>query len=281
MYGTAECREIPALSLPRNEYGFADLHRPFIDDVVLRCRCGAPMRRVPEVVDVWFDSGAMPYAEWHYPFENGAKIDEGEAFPADFITEAVDQTRGWFYTLLAVSVALGRGAPYRNVICLGHVLDAHGRKMSKSRGNAVDPCEMARKHGIDAVRWYLYTVNAPGEPKRFDESELQKFSRGVMPLVYNSFLFFETYHPASLKLRGAGVVREARYRADTRDFEAVLGAGRGWARPATARETPELRVSMSRTITVRLRIATRRENNGLSVFSCIAHNPALQKNSIP
>ena len=203
MYGTAECREIPALSLPRNEYGFADLHRPFIDDVVLRCRCGAPMRRVPEVVDVWFDSGAMPYAEWHYPFENGAKIDEGEAFPADFITEAVDQTRGWFYTLLAVSVALGRGAPYRNVICLGHVLDAHGRKMSKSRGNAVDPWEMARKHGIDAVRWYLYTVNAPGEPKRFDESELQKFSRGVMPLVYNSFLFFETYHPASLKLRGA------------------------------------------------------------------------------
>ncbi len=209
MYGTAECREIPALALPRNEYGFADLHRPFIDDVELWCRCGAPMRRVPEVVDVWFDSGAMPYAQWHYPFANGAKIDEGEAFPADFITEAVDQTRGWFYTLLAVSVALGRGAPYRNVICLGHVLDAHGRKMSKSRGNAVDPWEMARKHGMDAVRWYLYTVNAPGEPKRFDENELQKFARGIAPLVYNSFLFFETYRPS-----GALAKRDSRHVLD-------------------------------------------------------------------
>ena len=132
------------------------------------------MRRVPEVMDCWFDSGAMPFAQLHYPFENKEKIDAGEKYPADFVCEAIDQTRGWFYTLLAVATLLGREAPYKNVICLGHILDKKGQKMSKHIGNVVDPWLMIEKYGADVIRWYLYSVNQPGEPKRFDESFLKK-----------------------------------------------------------------------------------------------------------
>ncbi|MBN1983749.1 MAG: isoleucine--tRNA ligase, partial [Chitinivibrionales bacterium] len=148
-----------------------DLHRPFVDDIVLM-KDGKEYRRVKEVIDVWFDSGAMPFAQWHYPFENKERIDKGVSFPAAFISEAIDQTRGWFYTLLAVSTLLDKGAPYKNIICLGHILDNKGQKMSKSRGNVVDPFEMIGKYGADTVRWHLFTMNQPGDSKLFDEKHL-------------------------------------------------------------------------------------------------------------
>jgi isoleucyl-tRNA synthetase len=166
-----------------------DPHRPFVDDVVL-VKDDKEYRRVPDVCDVWFDSGCMPYAQWHYPFENKELIDSGDAFPADYISEAIDQTRGWFYTLLAVSTLLGRDAAYKNVICLGHVLDAEGKKMSKSLGNIVAPMEMIDKYGADAVRWYMYTINQPGESKRFDEKTLSDMVRKNFNLLMNVASFY-------------------------------------------------------------------------------------------
>ena len=171
-----------------------DPHRPVVDDIVLRCEdeaCGKTARRVPDVVDVWFDSGCMPFAQWHYPFENVQMFDR--QYPADYIAEAIDQTRGWFYTLLAVAVALGRGAPYKNVVSLGHVLDAHGKKMSKSVGNVVDPMEAMERFGADAVRWYMYAINAPGENKLFDEKVLGDMVRKNFALVRNVVSFYEMY----------------------------------------------------------------------------------------
>lgn len=189
----AEVRKIESRNIPRNEFGELDLHRPYIDEIVLKSpKSKKPLRRVKELADVWFDSGAMPFAEWHYPFENKGKIEKGEHFPADYISEAIDQTRGWFYTLLAVSTLLGKGAPYENVICLGHILDKSGQKMSKSRGNVVDPWAMAEKYGVDALRWHFYTMNDPGEYKRFDEADVAKVSRRLFAIVYNSFVFYET-----------------------------------------------------------------------------------------
>jgi isoleucyl-tRNA synthetase len=151
------------------------------------------MRRVPEVCDVWFDSGAMPFAQWHYPFENPGKIDNGEAFPADYISEAIDQTRGWFYTLLAVSVLLGKGTPFKNVLCLGHVLDKEGKKMSKSLGNIVDPNAAMAAYGADAVRWYMYTISQPGDSKRFDEKTLNEMVKRVFLILWNVKDFFDLY----------------------------------------------------------------------------------------
>ncbi len=186
--------ELPFPNWPFNREGELDLHRPFIDEVYLRCsECDSKMKRVKEVADVWFDSGAMPFAQWHYPFENKKLIDSGAQFPADYITEAVDQTRGWFYTLLAVSTLLNRDLPYKNVISLGHVLDKNGQKMSKSKGNVVDPWQMCQKYGADVLRWYFYTVNPPGEPKRFDENDLRKTFNKLFMLLYNSFVFYSTY----------------------------------------------------------------------------------------
>lgn len=194
----AEVMEMLYKNLPRDETGAVDLHRPYVDSFSLICGfCGGVSQRVPEVVDVWFDSGAMPFAQAHWPFTRQDKSkrirDKKLAFPADYIVEAVDQTRGWFYTLLAVSTLLGRGAPYRNVISLGHVLDKNGQKMSKSKGNAVDPGVMIQKYGADALRWYFYTVNAPGDPKRFDENDLFGVLRSFLGTFWNSFLLFETY----------------------------------------------------------------------------------------
>jgi len=161
-----------------------DLHRPYIDEVILKCPdCGGQMRRVREVLDVWFDSGAMPFASGEYP----------ERYPADYIVEGIDQTRGWFYTLLAIGVLMKEGTSYKNVISLGHVLDKQGRKMSKSLGNSVDPWQMNNKYGADVVRWYFYTINPPGEPKRFDEKNLGETYRRFIGLLYNSYLFYETY----------------------------------------------------------------------------------------
>ncbi len=183
-----ELREVFWLNGPRNEFGIVDLHRPYIDQIFLKCpRCLGKMERVKEVIDVWFDSGAMPFAS----------LPAG--YPADYIVEAVDQTRGWFYTLLAIGVLLDKGRPYKNVISLGHVLDKEGQKMSKSKGNVVDPWLMIKKYGIDTVRWYFFTINAPEEAKKFDEADLIKTFRRFILLVYNSFLFFQIYHDQKIK----------------------------------------------------------------------------------
>lgn len=182
-------------NLPYDDLGHVDVHRPYIDEVRLKCPdCGGVMRRIPDVADVWFDSGAMPFAQWHYPMENKERIDDGRNFPADFISEAIDQTRGWFYTLLAVSTLLGHDEPpYRNVICLGHVLDSKGQKMSKSKGNIVDLWEMFDKHGADAVRFYFFTMNQPGEPKRFDERAVKDITKKVFLILWNVLSFYKMY----------------------------------------------------------------------------------------
>jgi len=191
-YGVGEWREINLRGLPYTEVGEVDLHRPYVDRIYLKCKkCKAGMRRVPDVADVWYDSGAMPLASVHYPFENKREVDGGALYPADFIAEAVDQTRGWFYTLLATAVLLGKRTPYLNVICLGLINDKYGQKMSKSRGNIIEPNEMFNKYGVDAIRWYFYTVNPPGEPKNFDEADVQLVLRQFFLILYNSFKFYE------------------------------------------------------------------------------------------
>lgn len=171
-----------------------DPHRPFIDKIIFPCtKCEGKMKRVPEVLDAWFDSGSMPYAQWHYPFENRDLIDENKAFPADYISEAIDQTRGWFYTLLAVATLLDKRAPYKNVICLGLILDKKGQKMSKSRGNAVNPWDVINKYGADALRWYLYTLNQPGESKNFDEVGVNEVVKKQLLIMWNVMVFFKTF----------------------------------------------------------------------------------------
>jgi len=191
--GSLEELEARAGKLPEND-GQVDLHRPYVDDITMKCEaCDGTMRRVKEVADVWFDSGCMPFAQWHYPFENRETIDEGKAFPADYISEAIDQTRGWFYTLLAVSTLLDHGAPYKNVISLGHVLDAKGLKMSKSKGNIVDPWQAIERYGADCIRLYMYTVNQPGDPKRFDEKDVSELQRKFFMILWNVLAFYETY----------------------------------------------------------------------------------------
>jgi len=178
--------------LPRDEYGELDFHRPFIDKIYLKCTgCKAVMKKVPDLVDAWFDSGAMPFAQWHWPFEN-KKIFE-EQFPADFIVEGVDQTRGWFYTLLATSTLLNEGAPYKNVISLGHVLDDKGLKMSKSKGNVISPFEVMDRYGADAARWYFYTINSPGESKLFSMKDVESQLYGFISSLQNSLRFYELY----------------------------------------------------------------------------------------
>ena len=190
-----EWRQIEFNNWPYNNFGEIDLHRPFVDEIHLKCpNCETgKMARVKGVADVWFDSGAMPFAQWHYPFENKKLIDTKLQFPSDYIAEGMDQTRGWFYTLLAVSVLLSKGVPFRNVISLGLLLDKHGQKMSKSKGNTVDPWQITQKYGADAVRWYFYTINAPGESKKFDEEDLARVLRRFIFLIYNSFVFWNTY----------------------------------------------------------------------------------------
>lgn len=170
-----------------------DPHRPFIDEVTFPCACGGTMKRDKAVLDCWFDSGAMPFAQYHYPFANKDLIDQGEQFPAEFICEAIDQTRGWFYTLLAVSTLLGKGAPYLNVICLGHINDKFGKKMSKSKGNIVDPWEMINQFGVDAVRMHLYTLNQPGEGKNYDTNDVRDVLRKNIMLLGNVVSFYQMY----------------------------------------------------------------------------------------
>ena len=169
-----------------------ELHRPYVDAVTLRCpKCGKPMTRTPEVIDCWFDSGSMPFAQHHYPFENKELFEQ--QFPADFISEAVDQTRGWFYSLLAISTLLFNKAPYRNVIVLGHVQDENGQKMSKSKGNAVDPFEALATYGADAIRWYFYSNSAPWLPNRFHAKAVQEGQRKFLSTLWNTYAFFVLY----------------------------------------------------------------------------------------
>ena len=169
-----------------------ELHRPYIDAVTIKCpHCGKEMHRVPEVIDCWFDSGAMPFAQWHYPFENEETFKAN--FPANFISEAVDQTRGWFYSLLAISTLIFDEAPYKNVIVLGHVQDENGQKMSKSKGNAVDPFDALAEHGADAIRWYFYVNSAPWLPNKFHAGAVTEGQRKFMGTLWNTYAFYVLY----------------------------------------------------------------------------------------
>ena len=178
-----------------------DLHRPYVDEVHWKCaKCGGKMTRVPDLIDVWFDSGSMPIAQWHYPFENQEQF--ARQFPADYICEAVDQTRGWFYSLHAISTLLNDEVSFKNVICLGHIQDAEGRKMSKSLGNIVQPWDVLNAHGADALRWYLYTASPPGQERRFSSDLVGDVIRSFTLTLWNVYSFFVTYanldHPQAL-----------------------------------------------------------------------------------
>ncbi len=197
----AEIKKLDFKSVPRNDSGEIDIHRPFVDEINFKCpKCNnSVMKRIKEVADVWYDSGAMPFGEEHFPFEEGVRsiknIKPGKLipFPADYIAEGMDQTRGWFYTLLAISTALGYEAPYKNVITFGLINDKFGQKMSKSKGNIVEPFSVINKYGVDAVRWYFMSGTPFGEPKNFDENEIAKKLRQIHLIVYNSFIFWKTY----------------------------------------------------------------------------------------
>jgi isoleucyl-tRNA synthetase len=169
-----------------------ELHRPYIDEIAVPCpKCGKTMKRVPEVIDCWFDSGAMPFAQHHYPFENRELFES--QFPAQFISEAVDQTRGWFYSLMAESTLLFNKAPFENVLVLGHIQDENGQKMSKSKGNAVDPFDALATYGADAIRWYFYINSAPWLPNRFHGKAVQEGQRKFLGTLWNTYAFFVLY----------------------------------------------------------------------------------------
>jgi len=209
-FKNAEVRELKFVPISHNEDFELDLHKPYIDEVKLICphstnsgqACGRHMTRVKEVLDVWFDSGTMPFSQDHYPFRfKKTKLfgNKKLKYPADFISEAMDQTRGWFYTLLAVGVLMGKGTPYKNVICLGLLLDAEGKKMSKSVGNIVDPWVMMEKYGVDTLRFWMYAVNQPGDAKSFDEKTVLELHRQVFGLLYNVLAFYELYRDNELE----------------------------------------------------------------------------------
>jgi len=186
---TRHCQEYTYYINQKGE-GF-DPHKPYIDEIEFECSCGGVMKRTPEVMDVWLDSGTMPFSQYHWPFENEAKFNE--QFPADFICEAVDQTRGWFYTLLAISTIIKGETAYKNVISVGHVLDEKGKKMSKSLSNIIYPMDAFAKYGADVIRYYFYSVNQPGEPKLFSDKEVISLSRNLILTLWNVFTFFMTY----------------------------------------------------------------------------------------
>ncbi len=198
----AEIRQFDFIPLPHNENYELDLHKPYIDEVELDCSCGGSLVRTKEVMDVWLDSGSMPFAQNHYPFDftQGKPFEnQNLQYPADFISEAIDQTRGWFYTLHAVGVLMGKGKAYKNVICLGHLLDAKGKKMSKSIGNVVDPWAMMDKYGADTLRLWMYSVNQPGESKNFDEKTVSELHNKFFNLLYNVLAFYELYRDSSIE----------------------------------------------------------------------------------
>ncbi len=184
----AELREMAAGPIPED----LELHRPYVDDVVLTCpACGGEMRRAPEVIDAWFDSGSMPFAQWHYPFENVETFEE--RFPADFIAEAIDQTRGWFYSLLAVATLIEGRSSYKRVLCLGHILDGEGQKMSKSKGNVVQPDDILDHQGADAFRWFMFSSQQPWSPRRFSAEMVDEVVRKFLLTLWNTYSFFTLY----------------------------------------------------------------------------------------
>ncbi len=189
-----EISEFSFVPLPHNSHYEIDLHRPYIDEVELVNEKGEPLKRVKEVMDVWFDSGSMPFAQDHYPFKT-QKI----GYPADFISEAIDQTRGWFYTLHAIGTLMGKGKAYKNVICLGHILDKEGKKMSKSIGNILDPWDLMNTYGVDAIRLWMYTVNSPGDSKNFDEKTVDEIVKKVFNPITNIAVFYEMYKDDSIQ----------------------------------------------------------------------------------
>ncbi len=191
--------ELDFVSIPHDEDYKLDLHKPYIDGVELVGDSGKSLKRIKEVCDVWFDSGAMPFAQDHYPFENKEFIDSGKGYPADFISEAIDQTRGWFYTLHAIGVLMGKGNAYKNVICLGHLMDKNGKKMSKSLGNIIDPWEQMNKYGADALRIWMYSVNQPGESKNYDEKTVDEIVKKNFNLLSNVFTFYDLYRDKELE----------------------------------------------------------------------------------
>lgn len=203
---TGEVRALDFSYIPHNKQYELDFHRPFIDEVVLKDSQGNIMKRTPEVMDVWLDSGCMPYAQDHFPFENTDTLQpkkgwlrKQRGYPADFISEAIDQTRGWFYTLHALGVLLGYGKAYKNVISLGHILDENGKKMSKSLGNIVDPWQMTNTYGMDALRFWMYSVNQPGDSKNFDERSVDEISKKVFNLLINTTRFYKLYENKDTK----------------------------------------------------------------------------------
>ena len=184
--------ELRERSIDPGDGAFDDLHRPYIDEVRIRCsECDGPMERVSEVIDAWYDSGSMPFAQFHYPFENEELFEE--RFPADFICEALDQTRGWFYSLLAVSTLLFDRSSYRNVLCLGLILDPDGQKMSKSRGNVVAPWDVIDRHGADAFRWYYFTSQQPWSGYRFSVETVGESVRKLLHTLWNTYCFYVMY----------------------------------------------------------------------------------------
>ncbi|MFA4998461.1 MAG: class I tRNA ligase family protein [Candidatus Paceibacterota bacterium] len=196
-----EIRSSKFTKLPYDKKMELDFHRPYIDEVKFLCsKCGNLMERAKEVIDCWFDSGSMPFAQYHYPFENKDLIDKNKQFPADYISEAIDQTRGWFYTLHAISTFIKNSPAYKNVISLGHVLDEKGEKMSKSKGNIVDPWYIVEKYGADAARWYFYTINQPGDSKLFTERDVDGCLKRFIMIFWNCVVFFETYGDNSKSL---------------------------------------------------------------------------------
>ena len=208
-----ELRQTDFKNYPYDETGEVDIHRPHVDNIFLRCeKCQGKMTRVKEVADVWFDSGAMPFAQWHYP-ENEKLFKNN--FPADFIAEGIDQTRGWFYTLLAISTLLKKGAPYKNVLSYSHVLDEKGKKMSKSLGNIVNPWDVIEKFGVDAARWYFCAVNNPADPKLFSVDGVEKKSRGFVATLLNALRFLELYEKPAPKNSISGRTKEPK--GETKD----------------------------------------------------------------
>lgn len=195
---TGTMLELDFAPLPHNEDFELDLHRPYVDEIAWE-EDGKVMRRVPDVMDVWFDSGAVPFAQHHYPFENNDYVDNS-GYPADFISEAIDQTRGWFYTLHAIGVLSGKGRAVKNIICLGHILDEEGAKMSKSVGNTVDPWEAMDEFGADAIRFWMYSINQPGESKNFSAETVDEITKKVFNLVRNVARFYEMYRDDELTL---------------------------------------------------------------------------------
>lgn len=191
-----ECGETACVgsSAEMNLPAGTDLHRPFVDDATLPCNnCNGTMHRIKEVLDVWFDSGAMPLAQWGFPLKEGSEGKVADHYPADYICEAIDQTRGWFYTLMAIATLLEKPSPYKHVICLGHLLDSKGEKMSKSKGNVIVPTEIITTQGVDPVRWYFYSMSSAGEPKRFDIQGLEQMKRRTLMIIWNVVEFYSLF----------------------------------------------------------------------------------------